>query len=218
MRGPPPLSLSKPPQFPFGVFGNSTFFVCFNRARVDQTAEACFIDARVVTQQTASRSREKFEPPNFTRDAKLPSGHLSFFLPKPIGPPASIEPSRHPSATRCATTERDARRVGPHTRPRATPLHRHPCAPARVRTTRNRRASHIAPFAERVSTRTHDASAGGARQRRRQSETSVSRLALARFSRRDRPGPGSGARDEAPRTRSNAPTVRYSRPPTKFTR
>lgn len=37
-------------------------------------------DARVFYPETASRSREKFEPPNFTRDAKLPSGHLSFFL------------------------------------------------------------------------------------------------------------------------------------------
>lgn len=42
-------------------------------------------DARVFYPETASRSREKFEPPNFTRDAKLPSGHFPFsFEPKPL--------------------------------------------------------------------------------------------------------------------------------------
>ena len=79
-----------------------------------------------------------------TRNSRAGTFFL-FPLNPTIGPPPSIEPSRHPFRNRLVVTERDARRVGPHTRPRATPLHRHPCAPARVRTTRNRRASHIAP-------------------------------------------------------------------------
>jgi hypothetical protein len=176
-------------------------------------------DARVFYPETASRSREKFEPPNFTRDAKLPSGHFPFsFEPKPLALRRVLNHHAIRSAT--ASLCQNATRVvsvpthGPGRRLSiATPVPRHESelnGTAAVR--------HIAPFAERVSTRTHDASAGGARQRRRQSETSVSRFALARFSRRDRPGPGSGARDEAPRTRSNAPTVCSSRPPTKFTR
>ena len=148
-----------------------------------------------------------------TRNSR--AGTFPFSLTQTIGPPASIEPSV-PQPPRCVRTRRASCR-SPHTAPGDASPSPPLCPGTSPNDTEPPREPHRAR-AERVSTRTHDASAGGARQRRRQSETSVSRLALARFSRRDRPGPGSGARDEAPRTRSNAPTVRSSRPPPKFTR
>ena len=186
---------------------------------VDQTAEACF-------------GRTSFLPRNrksVAGEIRTSEFHARRETPERAPFPFSFEPeplalrrvlNHHAIRSATASLCQNATRVvsvpthGPGRRLSiATPVPRHESelnGTAAVR--------HIAPFAERVSTRTHDASAGGARQRRRQSETSVSRLALARFSRRDRPGPGSGARDEAPRTRSNAPTVRSSRPPPKFTR
>lgn len=80
-KRPPPPPLSKPPQFPFGVFGNSTARLCAQSIKLPRRVS----DARVFYPETASRSREKFKPPNFTRDAKLPSGHFPFsFEPKPL--------------------------------------------------------------------------------------------------------------------------------------
>ena len=86
---PPPRRQKAPAAAPF-----KTAAIPFRRFCEIRLARLCaqsiklprrVSDARVFYPETASWSREKFEPPNFTRDAKLPSGHFPFsFEPKPL--------------------------------------------------------------------------------------------------------------------------------------
>lgn len=168
--------------FPFGVFENRRTARVETNEKSRSNCRGVFRTRECVTRQPASRSREKREPRKFETRRETPErAPFVFLCKKTIGPAASIEPSCHPFRVAPATQNPTRVVSVPQTAPGdASPSP--PLCPGTSPNDTQPREPHRAR-AERASTRTHDASAGGARQRRRQSETSVSRGALARFSR-----------------------------------